>query len=95
VRSSVKKDGEKSVVERLQRVLPWWRVVQNGTRAFFIRAGFKPPELDKDKTAVAVASLDKLLSVIDTLITAARYGELDEQLAQAAKQVTPTKRKAA
>jgi hypothetical protein len=40
---------------------------------------------------IAVASLDKLPSVIDTLITAVRNGELDEQLAHAAKQATPKK----
>jgi len=96
VRTSVKKDGERIAVEKQQRVLPWWRSVQNGTYAFFIRVGFKPLEFDKGKTAIAVPSLDKLPSVIDTLITAVRNGELDEQLAQAAKQATPKKpRKAA
>jgi hypothetical protein len=91
VRTSVKKDGERTTVEKHQRVLPWWRSVQNGTYAFFIRAGFKPIELDKGKTAIAVAALDKLPSVIDTLITAVRNGELDEALAHAAKQATPKK----
>jgi hypothetical protein len=96
VRTSVKKDGERIAVEKHQRGLPWWRSVPNGTFAFFIRAGFKPIEFDKGKTAIAVASLEKLPSVIDTLITAVRNGELDEQLAQAAKQATPKKpRKAA
>jgi hypothetical protein len=95
VRSSVKKDGERTVVEKQQRVSPWWRSVQNGTYAFFIRAGFKPLDFGKGQTAIAVASLDKLPAVIDTLITAVRNGELDEQLAQAAKQATPKKRKAA
>jgi hypothetical protein len=95
VRTSVKKDGERTVVEKHQRVLPWWRSVPNGTYAFFIRAGFKPIEFDKGKTAIAVPSLDKLPSVIDTLITAVRNGELDEQLAQAAKQATPKKSKKA
>jgi hypothetical protein len=92
----VKKDGERIAVEKHQRVLPWWRSVQNGTFAFFIRAGFKPIEFERGKTAFAVASLDKLPSVIDTLVTAVRNGELDESLAQAAKQATPKKsRKAA
>jgi hypothetical protein len=96
IRSSVKKDGERTVVEKHQRVLPWWRAVPNGTFALFIRVGFKPLEFAKDKTAIAIPSLDKLPSVIDTLIAAVRNGELDEQLAQAAKQVTPKKpRKAA
>ena len=92
IRTSVKKDGERTVVEKHQRVLPWWRSVQNGTFAFFIRVGFKPIEFAKDKTAIAVPSLDKLPAVIETLITAVRNGELDEQLAQAAKQATPKKK---
>jgi hypothetical protein len=96
VRTSTKKDGERIAVEKHQRVLPWWRSVPNGTYAFFIRAGFKPIEFERGKTAIAVPSLDKLPSVIETLITAVRNGELDEQLAQAAKQATPKKsRKAA
>jgi hypothetical protein len=36
IRTSVKKDGERIAVEKHQRVLPWWRPVQNGTYAFFI-----------------------------------------------------------
>ena len=95
VRTSVKKDGERVTVEKNQRVTPWWCSVPNGTFAFFIRAGFKPIEFAKDKTAIAVPSLDKLPAVIDTLITAVRNGELDEQLAQAAKQATPKKAKKA
>jgi hypothetical protein len=92
----VKKGGQRISVQKHQRVLPWWRSVPNGTFAFFIRAGFKPIEFDKGKTALAVASIDKLPSVIDTLITAVRNDELDEQLAHAAKQATPKRsRKAA
>jgi hypothetical protein len=53
-------------------------------------------EFVKDKTVIAVPSLDKIPTVIDTLVAAVRNGELDEQLAQAAKQATPRKpRKAA
>ena len=96
IRSSVKKDGERTVVEKHQRVLPWWRPGQNGTYAFFVRSGLKPIEFERGKAAIAVASLDMLPAVIDTLITAVRNGELDEALAQAAKLATPKKsRKAA
>ena len=83
IRTSVKKDGEKTVIEQHQRVLPWWRMTGNGTFVFFVRAGQKPIEFEKGKTAIA--SLDKLPSVIDTLIAAVRGGELDDQLAQASK----------
>ncbi len=45
------------------------------------------------KPAIAVPSLDKLRSVIDTVITAVRNGELDQQLAQASTQTNPRKPK--
>jgi hypothetical protein len=84
IRTTVKKDGEKTVVETHHRVLPWWRIAPNGF-VFFIRAGQRPIEFEKGKSAIAVPSLDKLPSVVDTLIDAVRNGELDEQLAQARK----------
>ena len=49
----------------------------------------------KGKAAIAVPSLDKLPSVIDTLITAVRNGELDEQLVQGSKVGMVKKAKAA
>jgi hypothetical protein len=78
-RSSGSKDGERIVVERHQRVLPWRRSAQNGTFAFFIRVGFKPIEFTKHKTAIAVASHDKPPSVTDPLIPARNSGR-DEQM---------------
>lgn len=90
VRSWVRKDGERVMAENHQRVTPWWRQHPNGTYALFVRSGLKPIEFEKGKTAIAVPSLDKLPSVIDTLITAIRAGELDQQLAQtSAKQGVP------
>src|SRR5450432_4155231 len=95
IRNWVKKDGEKTLVEKHQRVLAWWALQANGAYAFCVRAGWKPVEFDKGKTAVAVPSLDKLPAIIDTLIIAVRNGELDDQLAQAAKKAAPTKSKKA
>jgi hypothetical protein len=40
-------------------------------------------EFEKGKTAIAVPSFDQLPKVIDTLITAVRNGELDNQIAAA------------
>ncbi len=91
VRTSVQKDGEKTVVEKQQRVMPWWRVLPDGSYAFFVRSGLKPIEFDRGKTAIAVSSLDKLPSIIDTIITAVRAGELDDQLAQASKPTSAKK----
>lgn len=43
----------------------------------------KPIEFEKGKPAIAVSSLDKLPSIIDTLITTIWNGELDQQFADA------------
>ena len=96
IRVWVKQNGEKAQVEKQQRVLPWWRLAPSGGYVFFVRAGWKPIEFDKGKSAIAVPSLDKLPALIDTLIAAVRGGELDEQLATAAKTMQVRKvRKAA
>jgi hypothetical protein len=47
-------------------------------------------EFEKGKTAISVPTLDKLTSVIDTLISAIRNGELDAQLEAAS--VKPQKK---
>ena len=82
------------MVEHQQRVPLWWRQHPNGSFALF-RSGLKPIEFEKGKPAIAVSSLDKLPSVIDTLITAVRNGELDQQFSEAsADEVIEVKRKA-
>jgi Family of unknown function (DUF6641) len=86
-------DGKKVLIETKQRVLPWWTTQPNGSYVFFIRSGWKPIEFEKGKAAIAVPSLEKLPSIIDTLIAAVRNGELDEQLAQASSQARPPKPK--
>jgi hypothetical protein len=84
IRQRVEKDGVKTLVEKQQKVQPWWRAAPNGSLAFGIRAGAKLVEFDKGKTAIVVPSLEKLPAVIDTLIAAIRNGELDVQLEAAA-----------
>jgi hypothetical protein len=79
----VKKDVERVIVEKQQRVPLWWRQHPNDSYALFVRSGLKPIEFEKCNPAISVPSLDKLPSVIDTLITAVRNGELEEQLAKA------------
>ena len=54
-----------------------------------VKVGSKRIEFEKGKAAIAVPSLDKLASVIDTLIKAVRAGELDEQLKQSSKFGSP------
>ena len=83
------------MVEQQQRVPLWWRQHPNGSYALFVRSGsgLKPIEFEKGKPAIAVSSLDKLASVIDTLITAIRNGELDQQFADASAQTKLSKSK--
>jgi integrase len=70
--------------------------MRHGTEAQNLRwKNISTFEMDGRSYAIVVPLLDKLLAVIDTLITAVRNGELDDQLAHAAKQATPKKRKAA
>ncbi|MFZ1089292.1 MAG: DUF6641 family protein [Xanthobacteraceae bacterium] len=96
VRRWVKKEGRLTLVDKQQRVLPWWRVDANGSYVFFVRLGSKTIEFEKGKNAIAVRSIDKIPFIINILITAVRNGELDDQLAPAKKSVTAvTTRKAA
>jgi hypothetical protein len=96
VRRWVKKEGRLTLVDKQQRVLPWWRVDANGSYVFFVRLGSKTIEFEKGKNAIAVRSIDKIPFIINILITAVRNGELDDQLAPAKKPVTAvTTRKAA
>ena len=85
VRTWEKKDGQLTPVDKQQRVLPWWRVNEDGSYVLFVRVGSKLIEFEKGKNAVAVPSLDKMPLVINILITAVRNGELDQQLAQTKK----------
>jgi hypothetical protein len=91
VRNWVRKDGERTLVEKQERVSPWWRVFPDGSYGFFVRSGVKPIEFERGKTAVAMQSLDMLPSIIDALIVAVRNGELDDQLAKGSKQATVKK----
>jgi hypothetical protein len=85
------KDGTTMLVDKQQRILPWWRAAPNGSYALAVRLG-NLVEFDKGKTAISVPTLDKLPSVIDTLISAIRNGELDAQL-EAASVKPPKKAK--
>ena len=96
VRTSVKgEDGVRTIVEKQQRVAPWWITLSDGSCLFTIRSGWKPIEFDRGKSAIVVLTQDKIPAVIDTLIAAVRDGELDEHLAQSSEQAYAKKRKAA
>src|SRR3954453_11740590 len=87
-------NGQRQLVEKERRVHPWWRTATNGSLVFFVRLGGKPIEFDKGKSGIAVASVEKLPGMIDTLIAAVRNGELDTVLSQV-KRPPMQKKKAA
>jgi hypothetical protein len=80
-----KVDGERQATTKQQAVRPWWKTDAAGQVVMSIKFGAKPIEFEKGKAGIVVASKDKLPTVIDTLISAVRAGELDELFSQAAK----------
>jgi hypothetical protein len=80
-----KVDGERQAVTKQQAVRPWWKTEPAGQVMMSVKFGGKPIEFEKGKAGILVQSKDKLTTVIDTLISAVRAGELDDLFAQAAK----------
>lgn len=77
-----KEDGEKVLVERPLRTNKWWQQDPSGNVVLTMKVGSKRIEFEKGKAAIAVGSIEKLPSVIDSLIKAVRAGELDAQLSE-------------
>ena len=64
-----------------------WFEDAGGTIHFMVRYGSKALKLDKTgNSSVEIGKLDALAGVIDTLVNAARAGELDVQLAAAVQE---------
>jgi hypothetical protein len=95
VQRSVTENGQKKRVEKQQRVRPWWRCDPAGNLVFSIYSGTKPVEFEKGKAGIAVPSKEKFPALIDTLVAAAKSGELDDILKNASKPPFPKARKAA
>lgn len=78
----VKQDsGEKQLVNAPKRVKRWWSEDADGNCFFVVRYGSRPLALAAGKDAIAVGSRDKLIGVIDTVLAAAKAGELDDMIA--------------
>lgn len=73
-------DGSKSIFDHYRRIKPWWTTDAAGTVILTVRAGLKVLEFEKGKPGINVGPLDRLESVLDTLIAATRAGELDRFL---------------
>lgn len=78
--------GERVQVEKPRRVRQGWFEDAQQKTFFALRYAGRTIELAKGRNAVEVPALDKLPGIIDQLIEATKSGELDEQLAMAAKE---------
>ena len=72
--------GTRVVKEVAVRIKPWFWTGEKGECLLSINYGSKQIELQKGKTAIDVGSADKLVVVLDTVITAVKNGELDVQI---------------
>ncbi len=72
--------GETKTVEVAKRVREWFWMNEAGKYNMHIKYGQNVLYLNKTATAVEVASMDELASVINTLITATGDGELDKAI---------------
>lgn len=88
-------DGSKQLVEQPKRVKRWWRTDAAGNCFFILRYGNKLVPVADGKSAVAVGARAKLAAVIETVIAAARDGELDAAIEGAKALPRGLKRKAA
>ena len=74
-------EGEPRRIQRPVRLKQWWFRDRGNTLLLAVRYGAKALPIAKDRSAIEVASLDKLPLVLNTLIKAVDAGELDTQLA--------------
>ena len=76
-------DGTRQLVNVPKCVKRWWRMDAQGTCFLVLRYGNRVIILNAGRTAIAVGPKSKLVSVIDTVIAAAKAGEMDAMLAAA------------
>lgn len=77
-------DGSRNLVDHTRRVRAWWVKDLDGNVILTVRSGLKALEFEKGKTGIAVGSMERLETVLETLIAATRAGELDGLLEAAA-----------
>lgn len=72
--------GEKLVKEVSVRIKPWFWTGERGESLLAINYGSKQLEVAKGKTAIEVGELRNLVTVLETVISAVKNGELDLQI---------------
>jgi hypothetical protein len=82
-----KESGVRKQVETSKRIKQWWFTADNGKLALSVRYGTRVLELAKGKFAVEIASTAELVTVLETVKTAALEGELDAAIESAANKL--------
>ena len=72
--------GARVVKEVSVRIKPWFWTGEKGETLLAINYGSKQIELLKGKTAIDVGDTANLVTVLDTVISAVKSGELDVQI---------------
>ena len=72
--------GARVVKEVSVRIKPWFWTGEKGETLMAINYGSKQIELLKGKTAIDVGDTANLVTVLDTVISAVKNGELDVQI---------------
>ena len=80
-------DGNKQRVQREKVVRPWWWPEGEGV-SLVVRYGARPIEFAKGKRAISVTHVPMLPGALNTLIAAARAGELDGAIEAVCRAVT-------
>jgi hypothetical protein len=75
-----KETGESKTVSMPKRIKEWWFVADGGKLCVSVRYGAKVIEIAKGKTAVEIASNDKLVATLEVLRAAVDAGEMDAQI---------------
>ena len=70
--------GTKVRVEVDRKVQPWWFTDIDGQVYLTVKVGYQKIEFEKGKSAIKVGSVDKLPSVLNTIVAATQSGELDK-----------------
>lgn len=88
---AVNEDGEPVRAHRQVRLRQWWSTSASGSVLFTVRYGAKPLAISGGMSTIEVERLDDLPATLATVMRAVEEGELDGELANAAKARTPPK----
>lgn len=86
LKSVVDEAGNRTVVETVKRVSPWYWAADGGKFNLCVKYGAKTLPLAKGgKNAIEIASQAELVNVLQTIKAAVIAGDLDEAIAEVSK----------